>query len=164
MENITLKEIKEFLEVKGVTLENEMEYYRRQNFFRTCAEITDHKLNNMELMISNEAMIDLITNQRPDLEYVDDMTRLIAIQYKYYEILPETRGKLTGEEKMRLAFANFASIYILVFDLKSGRQASILDNFNTIEEFDRFYLDYKERRSVMFSDLDTEGEVAGNIN
>lgn len=164
MEKITLKEIKEFLDVKGIRLENEMEYLRRQNFFNTCAEISNYKLSNIELMSSNETMIDLITNQRPDLEYIDDPTQLIALQYKYYELLPETRGKLTSEEKSKLAFANFASIYILVFDAISKNQKSILDNFKTIEEFERFYLDYKVRRKVMFDFLEEVEMMPGNIN
>lgn len=164
MEKITLKEIKEFLDVKGIRLENEMEYLRRQNFFNTCAEISNNKLSNIELMSSNETMIDLITNQRPDLEYIDDPTQLIALQYKYYELLPETRGKLTSEEKSKLAFANFASIYILVFDAISKNQKSILDNFKTIEEFERFYLDYKVRRKVMFDFLEEVEMMPGNIN
>ena len=164
MEKITLKEIREFLDVKGIRLENEMEYLRRQNFFNTCAEISNNKLNNIELMSSNETMIDLITNQRPDLEYIDDPTQLIALQYKYYELLPETRGKLTSEEKSKLAFANFASIYILVFDAISKNQKSILDNFKTIEEFERFYLDYKVRRKVMFDFLEEVEMMPGNIN
>lgn len=164
MEKITLKEIKEFLDVKEIRLENEMEYLRRQNFFNTCAEISNNKLSNIELMSSNETMIDLITNQRPDLEYIDDPTQLIALQYKYYELLPETRGKLTSEEKSRLAFANFASIYILVFDAISKNQKSILDNFKTIEEFERFYLDYKTRRKVMFDFLEEVDMIPGNIN
>lgn len=166
MEKITLKEIKEFLDMKGIRLENEMEYLRRQNFFNTCGEITNHKLNNMELMISNETMIDLITNQRPDLEYIDDRAKLISVQYKYYEQLPETKGKLTREEKTKLAFANFASVYILVFDSISKKQKSILDNFKTIEEFERFYLDYSGRNQIMFSYLvdNSDKRVLGNIN
>ena len=166
MEKITLKEIKEFLDVKGISLENELEYLRRQNFFNTCAEITNHKLNNIELLISNETMIDLITNQRPDLEYIDDPTQLIAVQYKYYEKLTETRGKLTREEKTKLAFANFASIYILVFDSMSKKQKSILDDFKTIEKFERFYLDYRGRSQIMFSYLgdNLDEGVSGNIN
>lgn len=166
MEEITLKEIKEFLSVKGISLENEMEYLRKQNFFNTCAEITNHKLSNIELMISNETMIDLITNQRPDLEYIEDRTQLIAIQYKYYEKLPETMGKLTKQEKTKLAFANFASIYILVFDAISKKQKSILDNFRTYEEFERFYLDYRGRSKIMFDFLvENEDEKGlGNIN
>ncbi len=164
MEKITLKEIKEFLDVKGISLENEMEYLRRQNFFNTCAEITNHKLNNMELMSSNETMIDLITNQRPDLEYIDDPTQLISVQYKYYEQLSETKGKLTGEEKTKLAFANFASVYILVFDSISKKQKSILDNFKTIEEFERLYLDYRGRSQIMFTYLDEDKRIFENIN
>jgi hypothetical protein len=166
MGKITLEEIKEFLDVKGIRLEDENEYLRRRSFFNTCAEISNYKLNNLELMISNETMIDLITNQRPDLEYIDDRSQLIAIQYKYYDLLPETMGKLTKEEKTKLAFANFASVYILVFDFKSKKQKSILDNFKTVGEFESFYQDYKGRSQIMFSYLvESEDEKAlGNIN
>lgn len=166
MEKITLEEIKEFLEVKGIRLEDENEYLRKQNFFNTCAEISDYKLNNIELMISNETMIDLITNQRPDLEYINDRNQLISTQYKYYDLLPETMGKLTKEEKTKLAFANFASIYILVFNLMSKRQKSILDDFKTVEEFERFYLDYRGRSKMMFAYLDEneDEKVLRSIN
>ena len=166
MKEITLKEIREFLDIKGIYLENELEYIRRLNFFKTCSEIANYKLNSIELLISNKTMIDLITNQRPDLEYIDDPTQLIAIQYKYYERLPETSGKLTKEEKTKLAFANFASVYILVFDSISKKPKSILDNFKTIDEFERLYQDYRGRSQIMFSYLgdNLDEMVSGNIN
>lgn len=158
MKDITVEEIKEFLDVKGIILEDETEYIRRQNFFNTCKAITNNKLNNIELMISNETMIGLISNERPDLEYIYHHTQLIAIQYKYFEKLPETRGKLTEEEKLKLAFANFATIYIVVYDVKTGKQRSILDNYSTVEKFDKLFNDYKERSEIMFAFLNENDE------
>lgn len=164
MKNITVEEIKEFLSQKGVGLENEEEYLKKQYFFNTCREITGHKLNNLELMVSNENMIDLITNNRPDLELIHHHTQLIAVQYKYYEKFSETKGKLTKDEKTKLAFANFASIYIAVYDLESKKQRSILDNFETVEEFEKLFKQYKGRSQIMFAYLDEDEQATGNIN
>lgn len=159
MKEITVEEVKEFLDVKGIILEDESEYIRRQTFFNTCKAITNNKLKTMELMISNETMINLISNQRPDLEYIQDNTQLIAIQYKYFEILPEIKGKLNKEEKTKLAFANFATIYIITYDMKTGKPRSILDNFTTVEEFEKLYNDYKGRSEIMFSFLNENHEI-----
>ena len=159
MKAITVEEVKEFLNVKGIILSDESEYIRRQNFFNTCNTITNNKLKTMELMISNETMIDLITNQRPELEYIQDSTQLIAIQYKYFEVLPETKGKLTEEKKTKLAFANFATIYIITYDMNTGKPRSILDNFATVEEFEKLYYDYKRRSEIMFIFLNENDEI-----
>lgn len=110
-------------------------------------------------MISNETMIDLISNQRLELEYIQDSTQLIAIQYKYFEILPETKGKLTKEEKTKLAFANFATIYIITYDMNTGKPRSILDDFTTVEEFEKLYYDYKRRSEIMFTFLNEKDEI-----
>jgi hypothetical protein len=160
MKEITLDEVKEFFEVKGTILD-EIEYLSRKNFFNTCKIITNNKLENLEIMISNETMIELITNQRPDLEYVHHHTQLLAIQYEYFEKLPETRGKLTEEEKIKLAFANFATIYIITYDMNTGKPRSILDDFVTVEKFERLYNDYKGRSQIMFAFLNEIQEDEG---
>ncbi|KAF0092611.1 MAG: hypothetical protein FD141_795 [Fusobacteria bacterium] len=161
MKEITLTEVKEFLDVKGIILENETEYLRKQNFFNTCKAITKDKLKNLELMTANETMIDLITNQRPDLEYIHHHTQLLAIQYEYFEKLTETRGKLTEEEKLKLAFANFATIYIVTYDRNTGKPRSILDDFKTVEKFEKLYNDYKGRSQIMFAFLNEIKEDEG---
>jgi hypothetical protein len=165
-ERITIEEVKEFLDLKGIVLGNESLYEKRKNFFNICNTLTNNKLKNMELMISNENMTGLITNQRPDLEYIHHHTQLLAIQYDYFEKLPETRGKLTAEEKIKLAFANFAIIYIDTYDLKTGSHISVLDEFETMEKFEKLYYNYKLRSMIMFAFLNEnrESRELENIN
>ena len=150
MGKVTVEEVKTFLDMKGIVLDEESEYQYQTNFINTCNKITNNKLSGLELMLIDEILSDLMTNQRPDLAVIKDRDDLIKIPYEFLEKLEESKGKLTTEEKTKLAFASYASIFIKTIDLKTGKPRSILEDFKTIEEFKKLYFNYKSRNPEMF--------------
>ncbi len=103
------------------------------NAFEIISKLTGNKLSNKEIFYLYDLIGDVMVNLRPDIiEHVDQDDR-IRVAVKLLEKLPETKDKLTTEEKLAFAFCVKFGELTQVYDKKENTIKNGIAFFDTYE-------------------------------
>ena len=133
---------KRHLETKKLMAENNVNLSEDDciiysNAFEIISIFTNGKLTTQEIFSAYDVLSDAIMNRRPDLvDFVAKEDR-IRIQVKLLESLPETRGKLTLDEKVAMAFCVYTGECIQVFNEDLNTMESGLVTFDSFEHINK---------------------------
>ena len=133
---------KRHLETKKLMADNnvnlsEDDYIIYSNVFEIISMFTNGKLTTREIFTAYDVLSDVIMNRRPDMVSFVAKEDRIKIQVKLLESLPETRGKLTLDEKVAMAFCVYTGECIQVFNEESNTMESGLATFDSFEHINK---------------------------
>ena len=144
-------EVKLLFEKENLPLsEREIKIY--SNVFEIISIYIHNKLTNEEILHAYDFLSDVMLNNRPDIAYVAKVDR-IRVAVALMETIPETKGKLTEDEKLAFAYCIFTGACTQVYDEERDIMLNgivLFDSFehiNTEFEFekvefpDRFRID-----------------------
>lgn len=129
-------EVNKLLREEGFSLSEE-NLQCLSNVFEIVSTFVHGKLSNKEILHAYDLLSDVMKNDRPDIvAYVPKEDR-IRVAVRLMEELPETRGKLTLDEKIAFAFCIFTGECTQFFDeerdmIRSG--VALFDSFEHIEQ------------------------------
>jgi len=103
------------------------------NVFEIISEFVNNKLTDEEILNVYDLLSDVIKNDRPDVvPYVSKEER-ISVQVRLMEELEETKGKLTMDEKVGLAFCIYTGECVKVYDEKRDIMCNGIVLFDSFE-------------------------------
>lgn len=104
-----------FFEEAGIQVERgHLPYY--ETFFRVVSELTSYKISALGLLEAFDFVRELLRGKLPEIQApVPDSERL-RIQVRLFEELPQTRGRLDREEKLRLGYCFLRCLYRKAYD------------------------------------------------
>jgi len=130
------EEVKTVLRESGISLSEENQRCIA-NVFEIISAFVHEKLTLTEILRTYDLLSDVIKNKRPDIILYVSKEDRIRVAVRLMEELPETRGKLTEEEKVAFAFCIFTGECIQFYDEERGMIRSgtaLFDTFEHIEE------------------------------
>lgn len=152
-------ELKSILEKKKISL-SDSDILAYSQLFEALSELLHNKLTTCELLETYDFLSDLIEGKKPQIALSVPKSERIRAQYRAMEIIPQTAGKLTNEEKEVLAFCIWWSICIQVFDEKSQQVVSGLIELTTSEKIKEIFQHEKKARPGFFSWGGTDAIIA----
>lgn len=153
-------ETKELMIKKNVIL-SDNEYKIYSNVFEIISIFTNGKLTTEEIFIVYDILSDAILNQRPDLVAFVSKEDRIKVQVRLLEELPETKGKLSLDEKIAMAFCIYTGECVRVFDEESNTMKNGIVSFDSFEHINN-ELEY-EKANFPYLFPSTEQQPKGDF-
>lgn len=154
------KEVKRLFHENEIEMENfEIELYA--NMFEIISIFTSRKLSVEEIFTSYDFLSDILHNRVPEFAVHVPKEERITVQLRAMELLEETKGKLTMEEKEKYAFCVFFANCVKMYDEKTNTVSSGLTAFTDMESILGEYEFEKETNPARFQFLGEENNVPG---
>ncbi|MBR4862657.1 MAG: hypothetical protein IKU09_10710 [Firmicutes bacterium] len=153
-------EIKRIFAEKNIEMsEHEIGLYA--NMFKVITEFTSNKLSVEDIFTSYDFLSDLLFDRRPEFAIHVKKEDRIRVQLRAMEVLEETKGKLTWEEKEKYAFCVYYANCVGIYDEESGETYNGLVGFTSTEAILEEYKWLKENDPSRFKFICEENDAWG---
>lgn len=120
------------------------------NIIDYIAYVTEEKFNNMEMVAIYGVLGDIVEGKEPQIALIAKSDDIIPTLVRIMEEIPLTKGKLTMEQKLRIAFCERA-----ITGVHEQPEGVVFDWFDTVEGAEKQFNFFRETMPSWFKISET---------